>query len=99
MVYEGLLPRVLRAVHPRFVARCGMVNCGAAWHIGVVAFSGGQLGWFTRAYGVAVAWCVVLKIVAVVRLRTLNRERQPYRIRGNFHVAGREWPLMLIILV
>src|SRR4029079_18045544 len=44
------------------------------------------------------AWCVVLKIAAVVRLRTLYRERQPYRVRGDFDVAGREWPLLLLIL-
>src|SRR4029079_6571506 len=99
MVDEGLLPRVLRAVHPRFGTPWRIVNLAPATQIGIVAFSGGQVGWLTRAYGVAVAWCVVLKIAAVVRLRTLYRERQPYRVRGNFDVAGREWPLLLIILI
>jgi magnesium transporter len=95
LVDDGLLPTALRAPHPRYGTPWRIVNITAAAQIAVVALSGGHVGWLSRAYAVGIAWSAVLKIVGVVRLRSLRSGAAVYRAPGSVRVAGREWAVML----
>ncbi len=94
LVDEGLLPRGLRELHPRFGTAWRMVNLTAAVQVAIVAFGGGHVGWLARACGVAIAASAVLKIGALLRFRRLRREPRAYRVPGSIILGAREWPVL-----
>ena len=70
----GLLGGSPASSHPRFGNYMRVTDTAvAAIVIGLLA-SGGNLPWFTAAYGAGVAWTQVIKVAALIRLR---RQRQP----------------------
>jgi magnesium transporter len=95
LVDEGLLPRGLHELHPRFGTPWRMVNLTAAIEIAIVAFSGGHVGWLTRAYGIGIAASVVLKTIALIRFRALRPEPRAFQVPGGLRVGAREWPVLL----
>ncbi len=82
LVDDGLLPPALRAPHPRFGTPWRMLDLVVAVQFAVVAFSGAHIGWLTRAFGIGIAVSAVLKTLAVIRLRRLQREPRAFRVPG-----------------
>ena len=75
-----------------------MIDATAAAQVGIVLLSGGQVVWLARAYAVGLIWSAVLKAAALVRFRFLRPDKRAYRVPLNVRLAGREWPLGLMIL-
>ena len=92
---DGLLARAMRALHPRFGTPSRLIDLGALAQLAIVVASAGQLTWIARAYAVTLACAAVLKIVALVRLRTRRPEPRAFRVAFNPRFAGREWPVGL----
>jgi magnesium transporter len=76
----------------------GPVNLVAAAAALVIVVSGAHVGWLARAYGVAVATTLLLKISALARLRAMWRESQPFRVPLNFRLGRHEFPLIFAVV-
>ncbi len=56
------------------------LNAAAAAAVMVIVVSGGQVTWLARAYGLAVASTVILKIASVIRLRGVRAGPQIFKV-------------------
>ena len=74
----------------------GAVNIPAAAAILITVASGAQVTWLCRAYGTTIAATLLLKIGALVRLRTTNREPRAFRTPFNLKLGSYEIPIGLM---
>jgi magnesium transporter len=58
--------------------------------------SGGEPSWLARAYAIAAVIAALLKLLALIRYRTMRPGARAYRVPLNLKVGGRIWPLGLI---
>ncbi|HKB13556.1 MAG TPA: hypothetical protein VKD69_22975, partial [Vicinamibacterales bacterium] len=93
---DRVLLRAMRELHPRFGTPARLIDLGVVAQMTVVLASGGHLAWIARAYAIAVACGLVVKVAALVRLRTRRPEPRAYRVGLNLRVGGRERPAGLI---
>jgi len=76
---EQLLRRLsTETIFSNSASSAGGVAAAAAGLIAIV--SGAQVSWLGRAYGLAVAAALLLRIAVNLRLRKVHREPQPFRI-------------------
>jgi magnesium transporter len=76
---EQLLRRLsAETLFPGDMSRAGSVAAFAAGIITIV--SGAQVSWLGRAYGIAIATALLLRIVVNLRLHKIQHEPQPYRM-------------------
>jgi magnesium transporter len=87
---DGVLPRAMRALHPRFGTPARLIDLVAISQLGLVLLSGSQLIWLARAYSIVVACAAFLKIAALIRLRQQRPEPRAFRVRFNPRIGGRE---------
>jgi magnesium transporter len=73
------------------------INMAAAAAVLATFASGTQVSWLGRAYGISIAVATVLKIAAIVRLRS-TRVASPFRTPLNLRVGGTELPVGLLAL-
>src|SRR5262249_8631847 len=64
--------------------------------LAVILASGGEVVWLARAYAIAIAVAAVLKVISLVRYRTIRPGPRPYRAPLNLRLGRREWPVGLI---
>jgi magnesium transporter len=95
---ERRLPSALVRPHPRFGTPTGTINATAAAAVGITLASSGQVAWLARAYAIAVAITLVLKIATVLRLRAARVTPPPFRAPFNLRVRGRDIPAGLLIV-
>jgi magnesium transporter len=81
---EGTLP----------TASC--INTAATVAVLVTLASGAQVSWLSRAYGISIAAALLLKIAAILRLRSTSRGPQTFSTPINFRLGTREIPFGLI---
>ena len=62
----------------------------------VILTSGGRVTWLARAYAIAIAFTLLLKLAALIRLRRLRPGPRPFRAPFNLRWRGREWPVGLV---
>ena len=92
---DGVVLPSLRVLHPRFGTPSRLIDLIAFAQLVVLFASAGQLVWLARAYAVGVVAGAVLKVAALVRLRTMRPEPRAFRVWCNPRIGGREWPLGL----
>src|SRR5262249_19430866 len=73
------------------------INMAAAAAVLATFASGRQVSWLGRAYGISIAVATVLKIAAIVRLRS-TRLASPFRTPLNLTMGGTEIPVGLFAL-
>jgi magnesium transporter len=95
---DGIIARSTRALHPRFGTPSRLIDLVAAAQIAAVLAAAGQLAWLARASGVLIACTAILKIAALVRLRTRPQEPRAFRVPGTVRIAGRKWPVGLVLI-
>jgi len=95
---DGLIPRAMREVHPRYGTAYRLVDLATVAQLAVVLASAGQLAWVARTYAVAAIGVAILKIIALIRLRRRRPEARAFRVPLNLHVSQRERPLGLAAL-
>jgi magnesium transporter len=74
------------------------INAAAAAAVLITFASGAQVTWISRAYGIAVAATILLKIAVLVRLRMNRQEPRAFTAPLNMTAGGREIPAGLIAL-
>ncbi len=95
---ERRLPARFMRPHPRFGTTTGTIDTSAAAVVAIIVTSGGQITWLARAYAIAVAISLLLKIATVLRLRTSRVTPAPFRAPFNLRLGGRELPAGLWIV-
>ncbi len=93
---DGVLLDWFRKPHPRFGTTYRIVNVVALLQILAIALSRGNTFTLGEAYAFGVVWSFALKALGVLVLR-FTRHDQEYKTPLNIRVAGREWPIGLIL--
>jgi magnesium transporter len=93
---EHILPEQLS--RPSTISKGGAnsMNAAAAAAVLVTFASGAQVAWLSRAYGMALAVTLVLKVAALARLRKTHHEPRPFTAPFNISLHDREVPVGLI---
>jgi len=94
---DGRLPSGLAALHIRFGTPARAVDVTVIVSILTILASGGRTTWLARAYGIAVAVMLALKIATLVRLRGTSRDARPFTAPFNVRLGRRELPLGLLL--
>src|SRR5262249_10054923 len=74
----------------------GSINAAAAAAVLVTFASGAQVAWLSRAYGMAIAVTLVLKVAALIRLRKTHHEPCPFTAPFNIGLPNRKLPVGLL---
>ena len=93
---DGVLDDGWRALHHRFGTPWRSIDTVFIAQVAIVMISGGETSWLARAYAIAAVIAALLKLVALVRYRSMRAGTRAYRVPLNLKVGGREWPLGLI---
>jgi len=93
-----LLLRRLPAQSAPSGSTMGAINLAAAAAVLVTLASGAQVSWLSRAYGISVAALLVLKIAAIIRLRSVREEPRPFSAPFNLRMKNSEIPIGLILV-
>jgi len=92
---EGALPGGLVELHRRFGTPVRLIDTTAAGTVFVIVLAGGRVEWLARAFAVTIAAYLLIKIAALVRLRSGHRDA-PYRVPLNLRIGPRDVPLGLV---
>jgi magnesium transporter len=65
----GIFGSALRETHPRYGTPTRLTDVSAAIIVLLIVASSGRVAWLATAYGVAVAWTILIGLVALRRLR------------------------------
>jgi hypothetical protein len=76
---EGALPAGLVELHHRLGTPVRLIDTTAAGTVFVVVLAGGRVEWLARAFAVTIAAYLLIKIAALVRLRSIHKDA-PYRV-------------------
>jgi magnesium transporter len=90
---EGALPGGLVELHHRLGTPVRLIDTTAAGTVFVVVLAGGRVEWLARAFAVTIAAYLLIKIAALVRLRTTHKDA-PYRVPLTF--GARRVPVGLV---
>jgi magnesium transporter len=96
MSVRRMLPGQIERPHVWLGTAAGSLNLAAAATALITVASGAQVAWLSRAYGTAIAVTLLLKIGALVCLRTAHPEPRPFRVPLNLKIARHEIPIGLI---
>jgi amino acid transporter len=92
---DGVLLDWFRKPQKRYGTTFRIINLIALLQIATILLSRGDLYMLGEAYAFGVVWSFFLKSAGVLVLR-YHRHDQEYKVPGNFHIAGREWPIGLV---
>jgi magnesium transporter len=93
---ERIVPGQLAATTAASHRPTRAINVAAAAAVIATLASGAQAGWLSRAYGIAIAATLIVKIAVVFRLRQTHSEPRAFVAPLNLRVGGREFPVGLI---
>jgi amino acid transporter len=93
---DGVLLDWFRKPQRRFGTTYRIINLIALLQIAAIVLSRGDLYLLGEAYAFGVVWSFFLKSMGVLVLR-YHRHDQEYKTPINFHIAGKEIPLGLIL--
>ena len=98
MSEDGVLTPWFRKPHRRFGTSYRIINLIVGLQILTIVASGGNVYLLASLYAFGVIWSFALKSLAVVVLRYTEPENRQWKVPGNFHIAGVEIPLGLILI-
>jgi len=85
-----------RKPHKKFGTTSRLIHVIVLLQVATILFSGGNMYVLGEAYAFGVVWSFSLKALGVLVLR-FRRKDQEYKHPGNFHIAGYEIPVGLIL--
>jgi len=95
---ERKLPLLFSRYHPRLGTPTTTIDLIALATVVVILASGGQIPWLARAYAIAVAITLILKIVTLLELRRARATPPPFRPPFNVQIGRRNVPVGLLIV-
>ena len=94
---EGPLADSLAALHSRFGTPSRAINATAAAAVLVIVVSGGQVSWLARAYAMVIVVTLVLKIAALMRLRSMRPGARAFAVPLTLRAGALTAPIGLLI--
>jgi magnesium transporter len=100
---RGVLSNMFRATHPAFGTLARTVDTVAFCAAVAIVMSSGRVEWLARAYGMSLAFVVIVHVAAIVRLRGARAGGPVPQVRGDLAIdrelprrfAGAWWGLAL----
>ncbi|MGE5814915.1 MAG: APC family permease [Acidobacteriota bacterium] len=95
---DGVLPGWFRRPHRRYGTTYRLINLVAVLQLLTIIASRGNVFVLGEAYAFGVVWSFSLNGLATLVLRFRQPEGRPWKVPGNLHVGGREWPVGLALI-
>ena len=93
---DGVLTAWFRKPHKKFGTSYRLINAIVGLQLATIIASRGEVKLLGEAYAFGVVWSFFMKALGVLVLR-FRRHDQEYKTPLNLHIAGREWPIGLIV--
>jgi amino acid transporter len=95
---DGVLTQWFQKPQKRFGTSYRIINLIVGLQLLTIILSRGNVYVLAGLYAFGVIWSFALKSLAVLVLRYTEPENRQWKVPGNFHIAGREVPLGLILI-
>ncbi len=97
---DGVLPVWMQKPHPKYGTTHRILRLVLGLQVFTILASQGNVLVLGEAYAFGVVWSFVFMSLSMVilRFRQPNMPRE-FRVWGNLHIGGREWPLGLILIM
>jgi amino acid transporter len=95
---DGVLTDWFQKPQKRFGTSYRIINLIVGLQLLTIILSRGNVYVLAGLYAFGVIWSFALKSLAVLVLRFTEPENRQWKVPGNFHIAGREIPLGLILI-
>src|SRR6202451_1612450 len=95
---DGVLTDWFQKPQKRYGTSYRIVNLIVGLQLLTIILSRGNVYVLAGLYAFGVIWSFALKSLAVLVLRYTEPENRQWKVPGNFHIAGREVPLGLIVI-
>ena len=93
---DGVMTAWFRKPHKKFGTSYRLINAIVGLQLATIIASRGEVKLLGEAYAFGVVWSFFMKALGVLVLR-FRRHDQEYKTPINLHIAGREWPIGLIV--
>jgi nucleotide-binding universal stress UspA family protein len=95
---DGVLTDAFQKPHSRYGTSYRIINLVVGMQLLTILLTGGNVFTLAGLYAFGVIWSFALKSLAVLVLRYTEPTNRQWKVPGNFHVAGREVPVGLILI-
>jgi amino acid transporter len=95
---DGVLTEWFQKPHTKYGTSHRIINLIAGMQLLTIILSKGNVYVLAGLYAFGVIWSFALKSLAVLVLRYTEPENREWKVPGNFHLAGREIPVGLLII-
>ncbi len=95
---DGVLTPWFQRPQKRYGTSFRLINLVVGLQILTVVVSRGNVYLLAALYAFGVIWSFAFKALAVLVLRYTEPENREWKVPGNFHVAGREVPVGLVLI-
>jgi amino acid transporter len=95
---DGVLPDWLRTPHKKFGTTANIITLIVVLQIITVILTRGNIQLLGDAYAFGIVWSFAMQGLSVLVLRYKQPEEPEWKVPLNFRIAGREFPLGLILI-
>ena len=95
---DGVLTSWFQKPHSRFGTSFRIINLVVGMQLFTILASGGDVYKLAGLYAFGVIWSFAMKSLAVLVLRFKEPANREWKVPGNFHIAGTEIPLGLVLI-
>lgn len=95
---DGVLTPWFQKPHTRYGTSHRIINLIAGMQLLTIILSKGNVYVLAGLYAFGVIWSFALKSLAVLVLRYTEPENREWKVPGNFHFAGKEIPIGLLMI-
>jgi magnesium transporter len=92
---DGLLPRGLTTLNPRFGTPSRAIDATTTAVVAIMLVTSGRVPWLSRAYAIAIAAVIVIKVASLARLRGSRPEASAFLTP--FNIGAGSWPAGLAL--
>src|SRR5450631_1662037 len=95
---DGVLPDWFRHPHKKFGTTSRLINSIVLLQLITILISRGDVYMLGEAYAFGVVWSFAMKALSVLVLRYKQPGQRDWKVPLNFHIAGKEVPLGLMMI-
>jgi amino acid transporter len=95
---DGVLTEWFQKPHTRYGTSYRIINLIVAMQLLTIVLSLGNVYVLAALYAFGVIWSFTLKSLAVLVLRYTEPQNRQWKVPGNFHIAGKEIPVGLLLI-
>src|SRR3954466_10050052 len=95
---DGVLTAAFQKPHTTYGTSYRIINLVVGMQLLTIILTGGNVFTLAGLYAFGVIWSFALKSLAVLVLRYTEPTNRQWKVPGNFHIAGQEIPIGLIVI-